>query len=366
MCNLVVMMILCFVSQTWAKSVVDIHGLQGVSAQRLLQEYAPKIAVLETELMRLLLHMNQSSSQLRRYRCLIRRKKRLIRSIQDQGQFGFVDLQTVYYPNDKNSYTTLEIIDHPQSKRMRYINHVSQNHFVYFLSTMRYQMAAMYQRDLITQMLQYQTWVMQLLLTHQLDNDSQECPIYHCIASFHDPRLRPYLTVFQQGVITQKLLIIMTLHHDKNPHRRAAAALLVGHFQDPKEIISLLSTCVDDPDTEVRNNVLRVMATTLYKSHLTQIDSSPFIRLLDSPYVTDRNKALSILIMLADDPIVQAQILHQGVAHWMDLLRLTQPDNHDLAYTLLKKVSHQHFGEFQLEKWSKWLETYQGRLNDAL
>lgn len=366
MCNLVFLMVLCFVSQTWAKAIVDIHGLQGVLAQRLLQEYAPKIEVIETELMHLLLQMNQGPSPMRRYRCLIGRKKRLIKSIRDQGKFGFVDLQTVYYPNDNNSYTTLEIVDHPRSKRMRYVSLISQNRFLGLLNTIRNQMMALYQRDLIAKMLQYQTWVMQLLLTHQLDNDSEECPVYHCIASFHDPRLQPYLTVFQRGAITEKLMIINTLRQDKNPRRRSAAALLVGHFQDPKEIISLLSMGVEDSDSEVRNNVLRVMATTLYKAHLSQMDSGPFIRLLDSPYVTDRNKALSILIMLAEDPNAQAQILQQGGAHLVDLLRLTQPDNHDLAYTLLRKVSHQNFGELQFEKWSKWVGAYQGRKNNAL
>ena len=82
------------------------------------------------------------------------------------------------------------------------------------------------------------------------------------------------------------------MNHDPIPDRRAAAVFLIGHFKDPKEIMSTLTPHVMDADSGVRNNVMRVIGMTMEKAHLTQIDLHPFLVLLQSPVESDRNKAL--------------------------------------------------------------------------
>ena len=355
-----ILMGLC--SMSWAADVVDVHGLEDGQAQKWLQQYTPRIQALEMQIMLTFLDMNQGNPSTQCYHCLIAKKKQVIADIKHQGHFEFVDLQTVYYPKDKNIYTTLEIIDHAHIERMRFITKPAHHHLLRKLRTLRNRLRdKLYQhQDVVLKMIQYQALVMRLWLSHQLDHDTNDCPAYHCLSSFHHPALKPYLEIFQQGIVKDKSWIIATLRSDPDPERRAAAALLVGHFQEPAEIITLLSSCMNDTEMEVRNNILRVIATTLYKSHLSHLDIMPFIQLLDSPYVTDRNKALGILTVLADSQRGKTQIIQHGGRQLVALLHLTQPDNHDLAYILLQKVSHQHFGDHDYQRWQDWIRAHTG------
>lgn len=339
------------------KCIVDVHGLERKPAQALLQTYAPQIQALEWQMTATFLRMSQGDMDNRLYRCLVAKRKQLIAEIARRGQFEFVDLQTVFYSQDNPIYTTLEIIDSAHAARKRFLTQSATHGFFSRVVSWWWRIGHTYslRPDVIQQMIHYQALVTHLWMTHQLDDDPNDCPAYHCIASFHYPSLQPYFSLFQQAVVKDKEWIRTTLYHDPDPERRAAAALLIGHFNDPKEIISLLSSSVADPDPAVRNNVLRVIAATLYRAHLSDIDSLPFIALLDSPYVTDRNKALNILIVLAANPREKIKIIQYGGKQIVALLSLTQPDNHDLAYTLLKKLSHQHFGEHDERRWREWV-----------
>ena len=154
-------------------------------------------------------------------------------------------------------------------------------------------------------------------------------------------------------------LIIDTLNHDPDPERRAAAAFLIGHFTNPHEIVSLLSPHVSDPSSFVRNNVLRVLGATIQKAKITQINVPPLLDLLDSPFDTDRNKALWVLYTAADEPKSKPVIIQQGGKKLVSLLRLKQPNNHQLAYEVLLKVSGKNFGENDLVSWENWLRSAQ-------
>ncbi len=39
------------------------------------------------------------------------------------------------------------------------------------------------------------------------------------------------------------------------------------------------------------------------------------------------------------------------------MLRLQQPNNHDFAYSILKRISGQSFGERDYAAWEAWLST---------
>ena len=363
--NYVLLSILVFIcSATLAKNGVDLHGLDGNRAQTLLQTYTAQIQAIETPIIDVFLNLNEGHFDAPHYECLVMKKKKLLATIQREGRFAFVDLQTVYY-QDKTIYTTLEVIEDPKSERMRFVTkpaHPIWNDLKIWRN--RVYRRLLRRQDLIVKMQEYDRLVMRLSITHQLDHDGNDCPAYHCLAAFHHPSLAPYWDVFQQGVAKEKSLILSTLHNDPDPERRAAAAFLVGHFSDPKEIVAVLSTCIDDAASQVRNNALRVIALTLFKSHLNDVDSMPFIKLLDSPFVTDRNKALSVLLGLADNQTNKKKMIRFGGQKIVDLLQLSQPDNHDLAYTLLKKISNQSLGEHQFVQWKTWMTHAQGN-NDA-
>ena len=352
-----VLMIIC--SNTWAKTMVDLHGLHGEIVPRLLKKYTPDIQQVETQIMNEFFKLNVGNFDVQHYGDLVAQKQRLIATIKQEGPFAFVDLQTVYY-QDNLIATTLEIIDDTESNRMRFVSPLAHPQW----TALRVRLQNIYRKlmqrpDLINKMQEYENLVTQLTITHQLDDNGNDCPAYHCLTAFKHRDLIPYWDIFQQGVVKEKKIILSTLRNDLDPERRAAAAFLVGHFSDPKEILTTLSPSIEDVAPQVRNNALRVIALTLFKSHLNETDCMPFIKLLDSPFVSDRNKALTVLLALADNSTNQKKIIQYASQSIMDLLRLTQPDNHESAHLLLKKISKQDFGEYQFLKWQDWVNQAQ-------
>lgn len=93
---------------------------------------------------------------------------------------------------------------------------------------------------------------------------------------------------------------------------------------------------------------------------ITQINVLPFLRLLDSPYTTDRNKALFVLFNSLDSHSKRI-ILQKGKVKLLALLRLKQPNNHRISYLLLKKISGKDFGENNSKAWEKWFSAAQSQ-----
>ncbi|MCR9191291.1 MAG: HEAT repeat domain-containing protein [Gammaproteobacteria bacterium] len=335
---------------SWAADIVDLYGLEDERASLIVQQYQTKIQRLETTLMTEVISASRGKPHPHLYRQLVAQKKRVIANIKRRHHLAFVDIQTVAYPKNKDIYSTIEIIETPKSPRMRFV-----------ATPVRIENR---QHDLVTEMMQFESLATRLMLTKQLDLNADACPVYHCMVPYQHPQLAPYLRKFQQGVIQEKQAILHTIKQDPNPERRAAAAFLIGHLTRPQEIIHLLSPHVDDPDADVRNNVMRVMASTLRQSHLQTVDPAPFIALLNSPFVSDRNKSLHILYSLADSAKNQHTILQTGGQYLLRLLKLSQPNNHDITYLLLKKISHQNFGDQQFSQWQAWIASAQNPKNE--
>lgn len=327
--------------------IVDVYGVNQETATAIKQHYARRVRDVEMTLMTEFINMTIGIQHPKRFQQLLKLKNQLIQDIKQNGHFAFVDLQTVNYPGKQTIYTTIEIVPQNKPERLGFIPNKSP-HSIGFK-----------QHDLIDRMITYQNKAMQLLITNQIDLRDHTCPVYHCTVPFNHPTLKPYLAIFNSGVLHEKKNIIHALNHDQNPERRAAAAFLIGHFTNPHEILSLLSLHVNDQDDGVRNNVLRVIGETISKAHITNINTLPFLKLLDSPYVTDRNKALIVLLTAADSESGKQQIIQNDKGHLLSLFRLKQPNNHDIAYGILKKISGQDFGQTNTQGWEQWTnETY--------
>lgn len=88
------------------------------------------------------------------------------------------------------------------------------------------------------------------------------------------------------------------------------------------------------------------------KAGIHEIDVMPFVKLLDSPFDTDRNKALLVLMNAANSTSSQQLISQNGHKNLVALLRLKQPNNHEPTYALLKKVSGKDFGPDNADAWA--------------
>lgn len=340
--NILIGLLLSFSTQ--AANVIDLYGANEQVSSRIVKKYEKRIADVETQLYQDMQTANGNLDEAT-FKQIWAKRNRLSQEIRRDGGFSYVDIGTIYYPNNETLYTTIEVIAKNQPERLRFI---TKNKKI---------SKGKAKHDLIEKMIEFTELETNLLITNQLDMSDLSCPVYHCVSGFHHPKLKPYLATFNQGVLRDKQLIIKTLNQDIDPQRRAAAAFLLGHFKDPHEIIAILSPHVNDLDEGVRNNVIRVISGTVRKSKI-DMDPSPFIKLLDSPSVTDRNKSLLVLITLSKSSTGKTQIIQQGGEHLLKLLALRQPNNHDEAYLILKNISGQDLGEHNITGWRKWLVTH--------
>jgi hypothetical protein len=327
----------------YATDVVDIYGTDEKQAKLILKQYTSQVQAVEDALMKVFIESSDGTVRNpEQLNALLQKKAQLVKSIKHTGNFASVDLQTVNYPDDTDIYTTIEVVRRDQLERLHYI------------PPQRHIKSASKQQDIIQAMSTFQMIAMDLMIKHKLDPHDASCPVYHCLAPFKHPKLKPYLAIFNKGATEQKSLILNTLDHDPNPERRTAAAYLVAHFQNPNEIMSILSKHVNDEDDGVRNSVLRVFGETAYRTKIKEFDATPFLTLLDSPFLTDRNKALLVLFTAAESEKGREQIIKHGQQSLLALLALKQPNNHMLAYAILKKISGRDYGEKQPDEWNKW------------
>ena len=323
----------------YAADITDIYGVQGKEADSLVKKYSKRATALEVKFLdEGVLKKTPDPKVLDK---LAREKRTLLNEIMQDGGFSYATVAMITYPGDSNHYVTIDVIKKNEPQRLR------------FASPMQKARQYPKQHDIIQQMQVVSNFQTGLILTNQT-NSELSCPVYHCVASFDHPKVKPYLSLFNQGAVREKQLILNTLNHDPDPERRAAAAFLTGHFKDPHEIISVLLPHVNDPDEGVRNNVIRVIAMTMRNAHIHTIDAAPFIELLDSPSVTDRNKSLLVLLSAADSKEGKTLILQTGRDRLLALLQLKQPNNHEMAYRVIKKISGKSFGEYNISAWNHW------------
>jgi hypothetical protein len=90
------------------------------------------------------------------------------------------------------------------------------------------------------------------------------------------------------------------LRESRDDNQRALAAQVLGYTADKQSVIADLVEAVDDQSDDVRNNAMRALgvisaAEDLPREVRAAVPAAPFIRLVNSPIWSDRNKALMVL-----------------------------------------------------------------------
>jgi len=326
--------------------VVDIYGENKNTSEQILQKYSNKIVKIERYIID-----SYGTDQVfdeKKIETLVQKREDLKEQIKKEYHLLYIDFSSTIYPGEKNSFITIEVINHKEPDRLRFVQADVKRESIDVNEKNR--------KNVIDDMLIYTRLGIPLSLKNLASQTNDACPVFHCFWGFNDKVLKPYLKVFNTGAVHERQLIIDTLNNKKaNPERRIAACYLVGHFSDPHDIVTALMPFVYDQDAGVRNAVMRVIGATLEKAKMTQLDVSPFLDVLHSPYTTDRNKALYVLLALANNQDAKHLIIKKGGDTLVALLKLKQPNNHGFAYMLLKKISGKDFGENNINAWRKWV-----------
>lgn len=325
-----------------AANIVDVFGTDPRKSDDLIKNYGVQVDELATKLLKEMAKASKSGKKPNLLNGIYQNRIRLINNIKRHYGFSYVAFDTIVYPLDKTAYTTIEVINKNDKDRLRFVNKITKPS------------PKKPKHDLIEKMMEFQTIWGQLMLTNQFDKKETQCPVYHCLPGFTHPKLKDLFALFNASVIKEKELILTTIKNDANPERRTAAVYLMGHFDDPKEIISFLTSHIMDSDAGVRNAAMRVINETMRKAKLNKMNVLPFLSLLDSPHDTDRNKALYILSNAAKSQESKELIIRHGKDRLIALLRLKQPNNHEPSYTLLKEISGNDFGSHNFAAWEQW------------
>jgi hypothetical protein len=128
---------------------------------------------------------------------------------------------------------------------------------------------------------------------------------------------------------------------------RALAAQVIGYVDDKQAVVTALVTAMEDPDGEVRNNAMRTLlvfaAATSGASPKPppRVPFEPFIRFLDSPIWTDRNKASGALDMLSAsrDPVLLAALRHDSIAPLAEMARWKSAQHAAAAFFILARIA---------------------------
>ena len=180
---------------------------------------------------------------------------------------------------------------------------------------------------------------------------SMSCAALHCLWGFSG-ELAPYGAAFDELVPQniEALREVLKLHQDEK--MRAAAAYLLAHCGDAKILAAALAPSMTDINYTVRNAVMRVLGQAA-RRHAREMDLSLslVIRALDFPTVYDRNKAITLVRFLVDDPANKVKLLNEGGEVLLTLLDLDQAANLGPAFHLLRQLTGADHAEDDLTAW---------------
>ncbi len=267
----------------------------------------------------------------------------ILTGIKKMGDFSYVNITPIIYPNVKTIYFSIDIVDKKDKARLSYFTAKPTKNIPD-------------PDGLIQSWLEYEKVGNSILYKNKTAPIFKSCPAIHCTYGFDDPRLKKYLPVFSQLVPKDKDQLIVVLRKDKDENKRAAAAFLLAHINNKNELIKILTPSIKDPSSSVRNNAMRVIAATLAGMKNPDFPINEAVLALNFPEALDRNKALYILSSLAKQPRYANYLLQHAQNELLDDLELSQPNIHEFSYIILKLISGKDFGEHNYQAWKRWLQ----------
>ena len=194
----------------------------------------------------------------------------------------------------------------------------------------------------------------------------ENCPAFHCLLNHQHPALKDKSKELAKRASSQFGQLVKVLRTDRNSNKRAAAAFLIAYDKDGNKVVESLLPSVRDSSSIVRNNAMRVLAEIALRHQDVHIPLDPILQAINFPDTTDRNKAAAIidrLLQRADSKKLHRRIINQAGEIVLAMLRLKQPNNHDYAYFILKRLSGKDFGEWNHLAWARWLAEERVKLN---
>ncbi|MBI5631267.1 MAG: HEAT repeat domain-containing protein [Elusimicrobia bacterium] len=275
-----------------------------------------------------------------------RLKDRIEREVRRLGRLAFVNMHYAEYITsaDRGGYITFELVD-VQDAALR----------MPFKPAPAKSLAD--PQGLLAAWRQYYDIGISLSAQGALPTERVSCPAFFCLWGSATPELGALEKQIRDGVAANKKFLHRVAVEDRDPQKRAAALYVLSYSTSGAEVVDLMMDRLQDPSEEVRAAALQVLSDIALYSRSLFIEVKKIIPLLDYPTSSDRSKAMGVLIGLADNPTYRPYVLSRATPYLLGLLKLEQPSNHDLAFTLLSILSKERYGRRDYQAWEKWISS---------
>jgi hypothetical protein len=195
-----------------------------------------------------------------------------------------------------------------------------------------------------------------LSMKGELSLDRPDCPAFFCLWGSQTPELAAFEKRFVQGVPPNKKLLKATVQQEADPQKRAAALYLLSYLPDGRQVAEIMTEALLDPDETVRGAALQVLSDVAVYHKDVLVDAAKIIPVIDYPTVSDRSKALAVLVGMQENAIYRPLMLQKAGPYLVGLLKEQQPSVHDLAFTLLGLLSKESYDRRDYASWQRWVD----------
>lgn len=281
-------------------------------------------------------------------------KQALEQRVKERGGFAFVEFSVVqYFRPGQPSWLTVDVVE-PQDAARR----------IAFASAPSETLPD--PDGLLERYRKYEELGFELLRGgERLDDEAAKRETFHSVFGFAHEKLAPFRTPLVEGARRHVDELVAILHRDRDRQHRAFAAFLLAFTTDGARLVRELTPACKDADSLVRNNALRVFAETASHHPEVELPLDVVLDCLEFPTTTDRNKAAAILDSLAKRPELRPQMVQRAGPTLVAMLALSQPNNHDYAFSILKTLSGESFDEHDLVTWRRWIELHRSRSSSS-
>lgn len=328
-------------SSTHNNFVVDVYRSNYLNAKSISKKYQTNLNSIADAIL-----ASNNLSDPKKAESFTKHAELILKELQKKGDFSYLNISPTFYPGNKKIYITIDAVDKKDSDRLPHFLTKPTGTF----------------KDpdhLIESWHEYEAIGMKLVQEDNTWKTVPVCPAYHCLFGFNHPKLKKYQIIFDKLVPKNQDQLFKILKNDKDEHKRAAAAYLLAHIKNGHKLITNLIPALDDANEGVRNNAMRVLGSTLAKVKDADFPVDKILIMLDSPVLTDRNKAAYIISSLVEQQRYATYVAAHAGTLLLAELKMRQLNVHELAYLILKKISNKNYRDRDYKSWSLWLKTHE-------
>lgn len=182
--------------------------------------------------------------------------------------------------------------------------------------------------------------------------DRPACPGFYCLWG-GTPELDAAQNAFVAAASKRGGELRKILSEGADGESRAAALFVLSYSTAGTDVVALCHEALVDADSSVRGAALQILADVANRHTELPIALNRVLPRLDDPAFSVRGKAMGLLVPLAERDAYRQDML-RSAPRLVALLRLVQPESHDLAFTLLGILSKKSYDRQDFASWDAW------------